>query len=226
VSACEALKRETGERLAEWLALVEGASSEGFTRVERFEEIPAAARADSWFWCDCIFASELSPHNEALAPKHAFHRATADKPDLLRHEYKAGGLDLVVTESRNFVLVQVARSSLDILALQGAERGAAIQRVADALFNRRRGTSSRGSSGHDEVCAPLPVPSGVDEGTCFSSDPEVDPSLLSCWSDRIECGIRDGRLYFLIYKKMAQCAGYANASQWFDEGHACDTRLP
>ena len=118
MSAQGHLGQDSDARVAAWLSAVARVPPDGFTPVERFDDVPAQARADSFYWCDSIFRSELNPHNEALGARHAFHAATDDTPDLLRHELAAGGLELTVTEGRNFILVQVERSSLDILSLR------------------------------------------------------------------------------------------------------------
>ncbi|WP_437837146.1 hypothetical protein [Sorangium sp. So ce1153] len=228
MSAQEHLGQDIGARVAAWLSAVARVPPDGFTPVERFDDVPAQARAESFYWCDSIFRSELNPHNEALGARHAFHAATDDTPDLLRHELAAGGLELAVIEGRNFILVQVERSSLDILSLCGPDRAAAVRRVAEALFNT--GVESNtvgvpaaaGLPAAGPVAGPVrcPVPGEVpdlEEGTVFSSNPAVDPDLLACWKDRTECGVQGGRLYFLCYKKSSQRAGFANASQWFDD---------
>ena len=119
----------------------------------------------------------------------------------------------MVTESRNFILVEVAPSSLDVLGLPGEKRVAAIRRVAEALFALRGSADFAILAGSGEVCAPA----DIDEGAMLCSDPSVDPALLSCWNERAECGIRHGGLYFLCYKKSGQRAGYENAQQWFDD---------
>jgi hypothetical protein len=234
VSADELLGREVEARLGEWLAAVARVPPEAFTPVERFDDMSGTARADSWFWCDSIFREEVNPHNEAIGCRHAFHLATDDTPDLLRHEYSAGGLDLVVTESRNFVLVQVARSCVDVLALCGPDRAAAIRRLSAAIFaagggaapavpvTAAGGAAFRGPLG--DACVPLELPPVIEEGTAFSSNPEADPAVLACWKDRTECGVQGGCLYFLCYKKSSQRAGYENARQWFDEAFRCRAR--
>ncbi|XXT21783.1 hypothetical protein WME94_09505 [Sorangium sp. So ce429] len=225
MSAQGHLGQDIDARVAAWLSAVARVPPDGFTPVERFDDVPAQARADSFYWCDAIFRSELNPHNEALGARHAFHAATDDTPDLLRHELAAGGLELTVTEGRNFILVQVERSSLDILSLCGPDRAAAVRRVAEALFNT--GVESNtvgvpaaaGPPAAGPALCPVPgeVPPDLEEGAVFSSNPAVDPDLLACWKDRTECGVQGGRLYFLCYKKSSQRVGFANAWQWFDD---------
>ncbi|WP_438027676.1 hypothetical protein [Sorangium sp. So ce233] len=215
-----ALGQDIDARIAAWLSAVARVPPDGFTPVERFDDVPDQARAESYYWCDSIFRSEVNPHNEALGVRHALHAATDDTPDLLRHELAAGGLELTVTEGRNFVLVQVERSSLDILSLCGPDRAAAARRVAEAIFNTGIESNTVGvPSPSDAVVCPVPDEApDLEEGTTVSSNPAVDPDLLACWKDRTECGVRGGRLYFLCYKKSSQRAGFANPCQWFEEG--------
>ncbi|AUX20708.1 hypothetical protein SOCEGT47_011810 [Sorangium cellulosum] len=217
------LEQDVDARITAWLSAVESVPPDGFTPIERVEDLPPQARADSFFWCDSIFRSELNPYNEGLSARHALHAATGDTPDLLRHEYAAGGLSLTVTEGRNFILIQVDRSCLDILSLGGPDRVAAVRQVAEALFNPggdalvnpgRQATPARAVP---VGCPPPGVTPVVEEGASFSSNPAADPALLAYWTDRTECGVQGGRLYFLCYKKSSQLAGYANASQWFDD---------
>lgn len=212
----EALGRDVEARVTAWLAAVARVPPDGFTPVERMEDIADQARADSWFWCDSIFREEANPHGASVSARHAYHLATSDTPDLLRHEYTAVGRKLVVTEGRNFILVEVDRSSLDLLSLCGEDRAAAVREIAGSLFNLGSEVAAMGPAG-GSACAPLEVPENLDEGVMFSSNPAADPELLSCWRDRTECGVRGGSLYFLCYKKASQCVGYANPQQWFDD---------
>ncbi|KYF90305.1 hypothetical protein BE20_18065 [Sorangium cellulosum] len=217
MNAQECLTHEVDAKVAAWLSAVARVPPGGFAPVARFDDVPAQARADSLYWCDSIFRSELNPHNEAVGARHALHAATDDTPDLLRHEYTAGGLGLTVTEGRNFVLVQVDRASVDILALCGTDRAAAARRVAEAIFNTGIASDTVGvpmTSG--PVGCPGEMPE-LEEGVTIASNPAVDPERLACWKDRTECGVQDGRLYFLCYKKSSQRAGFANPWQWFED---------
>lgn len=227
MNAEQCLAKDVDARLAAWLAMVKRVPADAFTPIERIEDMPPQARADSLFWCDSIFRSELNPYNEGVGARHAFHAATDDTPDLLRHEYTAGGLSLLVVEARNFVLIQVDRSCLDILALKSPERIAAIRQVAEVLFNpcgdalmnpgRQQAVQGRAVP---VGCPPPGMTPVVEEGVTFSSNPTVDPALLAYWTDRTECGVLGGRVYFLCYKKSSQLAGYENAWQWFDDWRA------
>lgn len=195
-----ALRREASARVAGWLAAARRVPREDYTWVREFEEVSGPTRADSWFWCDLLFRPEASPHCEAAEARHGFHAATVETIDLLRHEYQACGLDLVATEGRNFLVVEVARPGPEILA-GGARSREAIRGIARALF---------ADAG---LCAAPLCPVG-DGG--FAVNPQADPLLLARCAERMDGGICGGSLYFVQYKKSPQLIGYLDACQWFD----------
>src|SRR5258705_492418 len=89
-----------------------------------------------------------------------------------------------------------------------------------------RGGTARGEAGVDEAnpgpaenVSPWPGFAGgpaQGEATLSSSDPAVDPALLSSWSQRLDGMVRGGKLYLVCYKKHGQRVGFAHAGQWFD----------
>lgn len=202
----EALQREVGTRVAGWLAAVESIPSRAFTAIAGGDDLPAQARADSYYWCDEVFSPEANPH-DAPGARHGVHFATRSTPDLLRHEYTVQGLGLTVIEGRNFILVHVDPRSVGILALPRAARAAAIHRAASTIFRAPPGGAAPS----------FQVPRDIDEGVCFSTDDRAEPLLLAAWSERVEGGIRGRRLYFLCYKKMARRVGFASEEHWFDD---------
>jgi len=194
-------------RAARWLAAARRVPREDYTWVRDFEEVSGPARADSWSWCDLLFRPEASPHREAPAPRHGFHVATATTIDLLRHEYEACGLDLVVTEGRNFVLVEVTGASPEALAGGARHRAAAIRDVTQALF------AGAGGGPGAAWAAPLRLAAG----DAFELNAGADPLLLGRCAERVDGRICDGALQFLLYKKSPQRVGYLDACQWFDD---------
>jgi hypothetical protein len=204
--------------MARWLEAVGRAAREGFTFVDDFEAISGPARAESWRWCDLLFRPEASPHNEALGARHGFHVATPETMDLLRHEYRAAGLDLCVTEGRNFILVQMPKACADILSLAARERASAIRKIAESLFEAAPDAEAGGACASPGRGLPgLALPNAIREGTTFGTDPRADPTLLSGLSCCVDGGICCGELYFLCYKKQGQRVGYLHGQQWFDD---------
>jgi hypothetical protein len=197
------IRRHANARVARWLAAVDRASPRTFEDVAPGEGVLTQAYAESHYWCDEVFLPIANPH-DAPGARHVAHRASRRAPDLLRHEYTAAGLALTVTEGRNFFVIEVDRTSLDVLALPPARRRGAIRRVARALFRGASVPSSR-------------MPFALDEGSRFASDHRAEPMLLASWRDRIDGGIRSGNLYFLVYKKVPQRVGFGCDDRWFDE---------
>jgi len=185
---------------------VERVAPGDFTPIAATAELGEQARAESIYWCDEVFRPEANPH-DAPGARHAYHRAPRGAPDLVRHEYTAGGLALTVIESRSFLLVRVDPGSLDVLALPPPARAAALHDTARAIF--RATQAGRPPS--------FPAPGAMEEGARLSTNERADPLLLAGWGDRIEAGVRGGALYFLCYKKAAQRVGFASGERWLGD---------
>src|SRR6185369_12268128 len=97
------LERECRARIEAWIDAATRVPAGDFTWCRDFDEVPAAARADSWSWCDRVFTREASPH-EAPGARCGFH--AGEGLDLVRHAYRVQDLDLSILEGRNFVLVE------------------------------------------------------------------------------------------------------------------------
>ena len=197
-----------------WLDDIEKAQSEGFDDLEGRTDVPGQALAESRHWARTLFAQGKSPYDVGQAVRRTVHRATKAAPDLLRHEYDVDDLRLSIVEGRSFVLVIVARESLDVLALPEQERASAIARIAATLFH--------------PVCVSGGVcfrfPERIEEGVFFSTNPDVDPRLLGTWQDRLDAGIHGGELVFLAYKRLPWMAGFADPFAWLREGERIDRK--
>jgi hypothetical protein len=194
-----------------WIDAVDEARAEGFDELGAPGDLPAGARADSLYWSRAFFAQGAGPYEPSQRVRRAIHRATARTPDLVEHEYEARGLHLTVTEGRSFMLVVIAKDSLDILALPEHLRTGAVARAAAALFH---------ADCLDGRC--FLVPETTSEGVFFSTNPDADPRLLGAWRDRIDGGIRGGELFFLLYKRLAWMTGWLNGSEWLGPGQAVE----
>jgi hypothetical protein len=197
----DVVRRHAKARITRWLSAVDRASARAFEEIAGPDDIAEQARAESEYWCDEVFSPEANPH-DAKAVRRCAHRAPRGGPDLLRHQYEAAGLAVTVTEGRNFLLIEIDRRSLDLLSLPKERRAGAIRRVARALFRGASVPSSR-------------LPRELEEGAHFTTDEGAEPMLLPSWRHRIDGGIRSGRLYFLVYKKVPQRIGFARDDRWF-----------
>jgi hypothetical protein len=208
----ESMEAEEDELVRDWLASVDRVKPEEYTTLASFDDAPAQARADSYYWSDCFFSPEASPHLPGADVGHQIHQATEDTWDLLRHEYAVGGIRLLVIESRNFTLIQVQEPSAEeILSRSEPERGAEILRIASVLLNM---------SGHDGDLDSTPptfqLPSTISGECAFSTNCDADPHLIPFWGDRIDAGIHCDHIFFLCYKRISQIVGFFNAQQWFE----------
>jgi hypothetical protein len=181
----QAIEKEARAIRADWLGEVDRAKD---WTAAGYDALPPRARADSAMWSDRFFALHAGPHNRALKAKTSYHSADDDAPDLLRFEYTVSGIPVVVTESRNYVVVRA----------KAAPKDAA--RVLQELLVRA-----------------LPIPATPADGMTFTSNPAAHPILMKSWEDRFDGGIQGGTVWFLLYKKHEQRAGYESATGWFED---------
>ena len=197
----------------DWLASVDRVKPEEYTEVASFDDAPAQARADSYYWSDCFFSPPASPHFPGADVRHLIHPSTEDTYDLLRHEYTVGEIRLLVIESRSFTLIQVQEPSVgEILSRSEPDLGAEIHRLAGILLNMSCSTGDL-----DSAPSTFQLPATLSEGCAFSTNEGANPHLLPCWSDRIDAGIRADRIFFLCYKRISQLVGFFNDQQWFED---------
>lgn len=207
------LANEARARIEGWLASVERVRPHEFDLISDDASIPPGALADSCMWCERVLSPTVSPYCEGVQARRSVHRAGRATADLLRHDYAAAGLRLTITESRNFLLIEVARESVDVLSLPEEARATAIRRVARRLF-----CPSATGAATSRTCLPprLRLPARIDEGTVFNSNPRADPRLLGDSAERVDGGVRGGVLYFICYKREPHRVGFVNARQWFE----------
>jgi len=197
-----------------WLDDVDAARAEGFEEIGGEERPLGQAIAESRQWARTLFARGKGPYDAGRSARRRVHRATSAAPDLLCHDYDVDGLALSVVEGRSFVLVFVARKSLDLRALSAPERAGAVTRVAAAILHPsavERGLRFR-------------FPDRIEEGVTFSTNPDLDPRISGGWADRIDGGVHRGELFFLIYKRLPWLLGFADARAWLREGQRLDRR--
>ena len=186
-----------------WIEAVERTPPESFRPVSDFAALPEPPMADSLAWCGTMFVPAASPHHPPNTARHGFHLADVDPgpADLLRHEYRAVDLDLVVTEGVNFVLIRAVSAPRK-----------SVKAIASALIALPwEGRPARPG----ERTVRLPEPRGED--VLVSTNPEEHPMSALEWSDRVDAMVRRGAVYLLCYKRRSQTMGFRHDGQWFDD---------
>ncbi len=186
-----------------WIEVVERTPPESFRWVGDFAALPEPPMADSLAWCRAIFVPAASPHHPPNAARHAFHLADVDPgpADLLRHEYRAMDLDLVVTEGANFVLIRAM-----------ADPRKSVHAIAAAVI----GLPWEGRPAAPGA-RPLRLAEPRGEDVLVSTNPEEHPMSALEWSDRIDAIVRRGAVYLLCYKRRSEIMGFLHDGQWFDD---------
>ena len=108
------------ETTDKYLRMVDQLGPAAFVELAGFDALVdgAAVEQDSRSWAARIFQPAASPWRPDPAVKRTVAYAAADSFDLIRHELRAGEIDLAITESVRFVLVGVRTPNLPLL---GAE---------------------------------------------------------------------------------------------------------
>ncbi len=198
----EALRRECEARIGRWLAEVDRADGREWVTLGSADELPPEVRADSQYWCDLLLAAAANPY-DAADTVHAYHLATADTPDLVKHEFTSGGRRMRVIEGCNFLVLEPAQAHFDLRALAPASRAETIAALSRAVLRAPPA----------EQC----FPGEIGEEASFCSDESADPLLLGDASARCDGVVRDGSVRLLCYKKPSQIVGFASPNAWFDE---------
>jgi hypothetical protein len=193
--------------LTTWLAMLDRVGPNQYKPVRNFEMLPAGVRGQSTDWCGMFFRRPANPYEQQDPVELAFHLATEDSIDLLRHSFVSGGYRLTIFESSSFAAIRVQQQGTDLMRFSNSERAAAIQATADFILvpPERAGRWV------------FEFPKEITEGAIFSSAPEIDPVSMAAWQDRVDGTVRNGQLVLLIYKRRPEKPAFPPARRWFDE---------
>ncbi len=206
------------------LATIRGA--QGYEELTSFTQLKDAVRVerDSREWLERFLVPEASPYRKFLRVKRYVHRASRqdEDADILKHVYRAGQLDLVVSETDRFVHVAVSGGTEEILSVPPSDRAQRIMAIARSVLNME-GTYHDGRGNRKPYAWRFAFPEEIGEGTSFRTSGE-NPMHMETWASRLDGGIKAGRLWFLIHKRRVVTSGreiWLDESQWFS-GKALD----
>lgn len=186
------------------------ASQKGFVTLEKVEEIPAQALADSKFWSSNFFTEKANPHQQTGSVKYGFHLATDDTIDLLRFEFQVGDLEITIIEAQQATMMQIKQTAP--LSAQTIDRIA--QQVLRMKYEKHEGEIMA----DEDLVWKFQYPSSIGEKSRFSTAPDKEPFGGASWRTVVDGGVQGGKLFFLCYKKNVQLGGFqGNPKRWFDD---------
>jgi hypothetical protein len=191
------------EYLIGWLEALDRAGPKDY--IKEWAAVPdeANVRHFSETWCSRFFRPAFDPYRQTGEVIHSASPATPDGFDILRHEYAVQGMRLEVLETVQFTVLRF-ETSKTLLHQSEEEKKKAISRAVAHILN---------------LPGEFKFPPKISDGTFFSTHPEANPVTLNAWTDRVDGGIRQGRLFFLCYKRIEPTAGkpiFLNGQHWFD----------
>lgn len=188
-----------------WLDAVDDAPANSWRPVA-LRDLDAEVRAHSELWCGDQLSADAAPY---LPGRRSRIEASAgklgtptSKPtiDLLKHHYEVDDLPVELIEGLNITLLRMTPAK----ALEGSQKSriAEIQRLAGLLLS---------------LPCNFQFPPVIGEGVRWSTNPDIGPASLVDWEERIDAGIRSGRLWFLCFRRIPGTADYENDMQWFPD---------
>lgn len=196
---------EGDELVTIWLSSIDRASRKGFVPLASLKALPDNVRGDTSLWSERFFTSEANPYHQTSGVKYSYHLSTDDTPDLLRYEYEVKWLGLEVIESSSYALIRV-RQRVNFHDLKQEDRVSLVNRTAQVLLNMQ----------DEHHKWDFRFPDAIADNSRFSTDPTADPIVMSSWMSRADGGIHRGDLYFLLFKRIPERAGYRDIQRWFD----------
>ena len=193
------------ELITIWLSSIDRASQKGFVSLESLTALPDNVRGDTSLWSERFFTAEANPYHQTSGVNYSYHLSTADTPDLLRYEYEVKGLGLEVMESSSYTLIRV-RPRVNLHDLKQEEKLNLIHQAAQRILNMQ----------DEDHQWDFRFPEPIVDNSRFSTDPNADPIVMSSWVSRSDGGIHKGGLYFLLFKRIPDRAGYRDIQRWFD----------
>ncbi len=188
-----------------------------------FERLPDGKRVedDSRRWTSHFLTDDANPHRPGQRARRTFLCASADWPDVLRHElsisYDDIVLDIQITETARWLRADIARRDFDLREMPEPRRAAAIAWMFARVL-RLRGVH-RAPDGRDAAHAWTFLHGRLDEGARFSTAAGVDQFTMWSWSDRVDGGVRGDHVYFLGFKHHQPLNGrmvVLDGDHWFD----------
>lgn len=184
------------EVLQHWIEQIESLRPNDFAAVADFARLESRARTESQQWCGRALSDAANPHAKPLAARHAIHVANGVNLDLLRHDYTVRDRPVTVFEGINFVIVQIPG------------RGPWTREAIEAEVRLMLNASQQWRFQFGE---------SIEDGKVISTNPDVRPGLMPSWTQRADLVVRQGRLYFVVYKRYPQNIGFLHDAQWFED---------
>jgi hypothetical protein len=153
--------------------------------------------------CSMFLLPEVDPHRGAPGGRFTAHAAaTPDDLDLLRCQYRAGELELVLTEGANFLVLEVVRGA-------PFEEPGAVR----ALLLRTVRLMHEGRAWDLKITRKVDLTRGTHRLGNEGAPPVAD---VQNRDQRFDVVAVDGRLFFVFYKKIEQRVGWEPDAEWFD----------
>ena len=192
--------------LERWLTNSLSVPDDQFVPAEAYPKLLFRPLQESKGVMGFFLKDEVDPYRGVQGVQWKAHAAEPGGLDLLKSEYEAGGLHLVVTEGRNFMIVKVARSN-ESLAKSKSKRD-----YLAGLIEAAMKTEAAGQQWQFELPADLDTSSNQRLISNQGARPIKD---LNSRRDRADIVLLNDSVYFVFYKKVDQLEDFLPGDEWF-----------
>ncbi|MFO0761139.1 MAG: hypothetical protein U0359_31970 [Byssovorax sp.] len=208
------------EAITSWMEVLGRVRADEYAPFVNFQQLSDGAHveADSRRWSARFFSRAANPYEAGVSVTRSVHMSTPTTFDILRHQYSTMGLDLVVLETVNFMVIIVERGAVDLLTGSRNDQITRIDRTAGQVL-AMRGTFLGENFEEQAYEWMFRYPPTIVDGARFSTDIGKDVSWMWSWANRVDGGILNNRLFFMLFKKHEPTDGriiFLDPRHWFD----------
>jgi hypothetical protein len=208
------------EQISKWLEVVWSVGPREYAEIKDYRGLPNGARVehDSIFWAGKFFTSAANPYEPKRMVRRSIHHATPEDFDIVRHEYEALGRPLILEETANYILLTVDTPFDESAARTEQAKQDEINQLAASVL-KMSGTMVAYNLQPVAYLWVFRFPPKIREGARFSTDPSQDPRSMWSWAFRVDGGIHQNRVYFLLFKIREATSGQTllpDPQHWFD----------
>jgi hypothetical protein len=212
--------KKNREALAVMVQLFERIDREGYKPLHDFGELHygGGVKNHSREWMERLLSTAANPYAAGSGVVRSVHATTLGTFDVLRHEYRAMGMELVLRESASLMFLEIRSGLEGLLASRPKERIARIEEAAWKLL-AMEGTYITIGGIDRSYRWKFQFPPEVVEGSLFTTNPGAQFDFVRSWVDRVDGGILNGRLYFMLSKQREATDGkrvFLAEDHWFD----------
>ena len=193
------------EMRSDILTVVGGLGEDAFVVVDDYATIPGNVYFKTIQWAKEVFRQGQGPFDAPAPVTHAYHLAHPDRLDfdLIRHGYRAAGVQVDVIEGAAFYYLRV--KGFDPRSFGGGDPAKQAEALATALLRIA-----------SPVFISLPA-DGATASPAMSTAPDRNLTQIRSWTDRLDAVKTADGMVIICYKRHFQLQEIIDFNRWFPD---------